>query len=218
MRHAVIFLASVLFLPSASVAAEPKPDAKKGASTEEMTFTAPPGWEKSEQERLTIFTPPGVPPTTAALIVTQGQNLDGDFVKWFRAKWDALRKGDEVVQGGERTGQDGPSGSSVLYQAALLEGLGAGGARKQTGLLLYAVHIGTGVHWVVFRTDGPEPFNKYKKTVNKFLAGLKFVETVPEGADAKAKANGKGKPKEQQDPAPPPTPKPKPQRGLRIDE
>jgi hypothetical protein len=166
--------------------AEPKHEAGDRASAEQMTYTAPAGWERSEQERLTIFTPPNVPPTKAALIVTPGQDLDGDFVKWFRQKWDALRKGDEVVQGGDRTGQDGPNGSSVLYQAALLEGLGVGGAKKQTGLLLYAVHIGTGVHWVVFRTDGPEAFNKYKKTVNQFLAGLKFVESVPDDGKRKA--------------------------------
>ena len=217
MRQPTIVFASLLVVASISIAAEPKPDANKRTSTEQMTYTAPAGWEKSEQERLTIFTPPDVPPTTAALIVTQGQNLDGDFVKWFRAKWDALRKGDEVVQGGERTGQDGPNGSSVLYQAALLEGLGAGGARRQTGLLLYAVHIGTGVHWVVFRTDGPEPFNKYKKTVNKFLAGLKFVESVP--AEATAKEKGQGKPKDKdQGHKPSSTPKAKTQRGLRLDE
>jgi len=181
----------------------PKHETADDAAHEQMTYTAPAGWEKSEQERLTIFTPPNVPPTKAALIVTPGQDLDGDFVKWFRQKWDALRKGDEVIQGGERTGQDGPNGSSVLYQAALLEGLGAGGARKQTGLLLYAVHIGNGVHWVVFRTDGPEAFNKYKKTVNQFLAGLKFVEAVP--------ADGKRKAQESTDD--PPAPKTKVRRG-----
>jgi hypothetical protein len=216
MRQAMILLVPFFVISSLSVAAEPKADAGKGSSGEQMTYTAPAGWEKSEQERMTIFTPPDVPPTKAALIVTQGQNLDGDFVKWFRGKWDALRKGDEVVQGGERTGQDGPNGSSVLYQAALLEGLGAGGTRKQTGLLLYAVHIGTGVHWVVFRTDGPEPFNKYKKTVNKFLAGLKFVESVP--AEATAKDKRQGKPKDTDGDKSAPAPNVKPKRGLRVDE
>ena len=193
MRRSIVLLAlfvPALFTSSTSAApgkaATPKHDAGDGGSREQMTYTAPAGWDKSEQERLTIFTPPNVPPTKAALSVTPGQDLDGDFVKWFRQKWDALRKGDEVVQGGERTGQDGPNGSSVLYQAGLLEGLGAGGARKQTGLLLYAVHIGNGVHWVVFRTDGPEAFNRYKKTVNQFLAGLKFVESVPDDGKRKA--------------------------------
>jgi hypothetical protein len=207
---------SLMVLTGASLSAEPKPDGNKGGSAEQMTYTAPAGWDKSEQERMTIFTPPDVPPTTAALIVTQGQNLNGDFVKWFREKWDALRKGDEVVQGGDRTGQDGPSGSSVLYQAALLEGLGAGGARKQTGLLLYAVHIGNGVHWVVFRTNGPEPFNKYKKTVNKFLAGLRFVESVP--AQATAKDKGQGNPKDKGEDAAAPRSKAKPKRASRVDE
>ena len=47
------------------------------------------------------------------------------------------------------------------------------------------MNIGSAVHWVLFKTDGPELFNQHKKTVNQFLGGLKFVETVnapPDGA------------------------------------
>ena len=149
---------------------------------EEMTYTPPAGWEKTEQERITVFSPPGVPPTKCAIIVTPGENLDTDFLKWFRTKWDALRKGGKVIQGGDRTGQDGPNGSSVLYQAALVESEGEGGAKRRTGLLLYAVHIGSAVHWVVFRTDGADLFNRYKKTANQFMAGLRFVETTQENS------------------------------------
>ena len=163
-----------------------KPDAEK-AQAEELTFTPPAGWDRSDQERIVVFTPPGVPPSKCALIVTPGENLEEDFLKWFKTKWDALRKGANVVQGGDRTGQDGPNGSSVLYQAALLQEITEARTKKQTGLLLYAVHIGSAVHWVVFRTDGPERFNQYKKTVNQFLAGMKFVETAPADDGGKEK-------------------------------
>ena len=152
----------------------------------ELSSTPPAGWERTENERIVIFTPPGVAPSKCALIVTPGENLEGDFTKWFKAKWDALRKGAKTVQGGERTAMDGPNESSVMIQAALLEsetqgaaGAAAGGAKKRTGLLLYAANVGSAVHWVVFKTDGPELFNTHKKTVNKFLAGMKFVEVAP---------------------------------------
>ena len=166
--------------------------APKSHQAEELTYTAPAGWERTEQERIVVFTPPNVPPSKCALIVTPGENLDDDFLKWFKAKWDALRKGGKVVQGGERTGQEGPNGSSVLYQAALVELPADGAAKKRTGLLLYAVNVGSAVHWVLFKTDGPELFNQHKKTVNQFLAGMKFVETKSPRAGEKEK--GKAKP------------------------
>ena len=166
------------------------PAAPKKQQPEEISYTPPAGWERTEQERIVIFTPPGVAPSKCALIVTPGENLEGDFLKWFKAKWDALRKGAKTVQGGERTAMDGPNESSVMVQAALLEaepeggiggagGAAGGAAKKRTGLLLYAANVGSAVHWVVFRTDGPELFNTHKKTVNKFLAGMKFVEVAP---------------------------------------
>ena len=146
----------------------------------EVTYTIPAGWERLEQERIVVLTPKGMTPQQCALIVTPGETLEGDnFLKWFKEKWDALRKDAKVVQGGERTGQDGPNGSSVLYQAGLLETAGAGGKKQTAGLLLYAVHIGDAVHWIVFKTDGPALFNKHKKTVNAFLGGLKFAEVAP---------------------------------------
>ena len=204
-RHVLATLLVVGVVGSGANAAEPpERDQKKPAKSEgspEMTYTAPGGWEKSEQERIIVFTPPGVSPRQVALIITPGENLDGDFLKWFKTKWEALRKDAQVIQGGERTGQEGPNGSSVLYQAALLEGTGAGGAKKDTGLLLYAVHVGDAVHWVVFRTDGADRFNRYKKTVNQFLAGLKFVEVVEQDAPrtrqgaAKEPPGDKSKPK-----------------------
>jgi hypothetical protein len=107
-----------------------------------------------------------------------------------------------VVQGGERTGQEGPNGSSVLYQAALVETPAEGGAMQRTGLLLYAVNVGTAVHWVLFKTSGPELFNQHKKTVNQFLAGMKFVETGRASADRskdKAPEKQKAAPRKQED-------------------
>ena len=189
-RHLFLTESLVVLLISQNLAfAAPK---KKEA--EELTYTPPAGWERAEQERIIVFTPPGVPPSKCALVVTPGENLEGDFLKWFKTKWDALRKDAEVVQGGERTGQEGPNGSSVLYQAALIEGPTNAGATRRTGLLLYAVNVGSAVHWVLFKTDGPELFNKHKKTVNQFLAGLKFVETTT-AAPERPKAKGAEKEK-----------------------
>jgi len=187
----------LLFAPASLGAPKPK-------QAEELTYIAPAGWDRSEQERIVVFTPPKVPPSRCALIVTPGENLDGDFLKWFKTKWDAVRKDARVVQGGERTGQEGPNGSSVLYQAALVEAPAEaeGGAKKRTGLLLYAVNIGSAVHWVLFKTDGPELFNQHKKTVNQFLAGLKFVETVnapPDGANKKPAEKPKLPPRKSQE-------------------
>ena len=187
LQPRVFVIVLLVLAPAASAA--PKPH-----QAEELTYTPPAGWERSEQERIVVFTPPNVPPSRCALIVTPGENLDGDFLKWFKTKWDALRKGGKVVQGGERTGQEGPNGSSVLYQAALVETPAEGGAMQRTGLLLYAVNVGTAVHWVLFKTSGPELFNQHKKTVNQFLAGMKFVETGRASADrSKDKAPEKQK-------------------------
>ena len=197
MRRRAALIVLVILAHAASVRAAPKAGPKDGPA-EEMTYTPPAGWEKTEQERIVVFSPPGVPPTKCAILVTPGETLEGDFLKWFKGKWDALRKGAKVVQGGERTGQDGPGGSSVLYQAALMEGEAAGGVKRKTGLLLYAVHVGSAVHWVVFRTDGGELFNTHKKTANQFLAGLKFVQTTTAGGEAEADPE----PKPAQGPAP----------------
>ena len=59
---------------------------------EELTYIAPAGWDRSEQERIVVFTPPKVPPSRCALIVTPGENLEGDFLKWFKTKWDAVAR------------------------------------------------------------------------------------------------------------------------------
>ena len=188
MRHSTVSALSALVVLALAHAS---PAAPKKKQPEELSYTAPAGWERTENERIVIFTPPGVAPSKCALIVTPGENLEGDFLKWYKAKWDALRKGAKAVQGGERTVMEGPNESSVIVQAALLEpdpeqaaaaggqAAAAGAPKKRTGLLLYAAHVGSAVHWVVFKTDGPELFNKHKKTVNQFLAGMKFVETVP---------------------------------------
>ena len=188
MKHRGPPVVAVLLLALVALgAADPAPQQPPEQASEpppeqaaEVTYTIPAGWERLEQERIVVLTPKGMTPQQCALVVTPGETLEGDnFLKWFKEKWDALRKDAKVVQGGDRTGQDGPNGSSVLYQAALLESAGEGGKKQTAGLLLYAVHIGDAVHWIVFKTDGPALFNKHKKTVNQFLAGLKFAETAP---------------------------------------
>ena len=162
------------------LAAAPAPPAQpvpSPAPAEELSYTVPEGWEKSEKDRIVILTPPQISPDKCSLVVTPGEKLEGEFAKWFDGRWDALRKGGKVVQGGSRTGKEGPRGSSFLYQAALLESAGEGGEKLTNGLLLYAVHIGDAVHWVVFRTEGAALFNEHKKTVNTFLSGMKFTQT-----------------------------------------
>ena len=149
--------------------------------TGEVTYSIPAGWERTEQERIVILTPKDVAPEQCSIVLTPGETLaaDANFNKWFKDKWEALTKGWKLVQGGERTGQEGPRGSSVYYQAGMLEAV-VNGKVTRTGLLLYAVHVGDAVHWVVFRTDGAKLFNQHKKTVNVFLGGLKFAETTTE--------------------------------------
>ena len=179
MRNAFLVSLAALILFALP---ETSPAAPKKKQPEELAYTPPAGWERTENERIVIFTPPGVAPSKCALIVTPGENLEGDFLKWYKAKWEALTKGAKTVQGGERTVMEGPNESSVMIQAALLEPQAdqpAGAAKKRAGLLLYAANIGSAVHWVVFKTDGPELFNKHKKTVNQFLASMKFVEVAP---------------------------------------
>ena len=89
----------------------------------EVTYTIPPGWEQTEKQRIVVLTPKGSSPEQASLVVTPGETLAAgrNFPEWFKDKWEGLRKEWKVVQGGERTGQEGPLGSSVLYQAAMLE-------------------------------------------------------------------------------------------------
>jgi hypothetical protein len=182
-----------LFGVAASAAADDPPVEHAG----EVTYSIPPGWERVEQDRVVVLTPRDVAPEQCSVVLTPGETLgaDANFNKWFKDKWDALTRGWKLVQGGERTGREGPRGSSVFYQAGMLEAV-VNGKVTRTGLLLYAVHVGDAVHWVVFRTDGATLFNQHKKTVNAFLGGLKFAETT-----AEAPKHG---PAEKPKPKPPP--------------
>ena len=172
-------MGAMTLLLAAHLAAAPAPrkDEPTPAPPEELTYTVPAGWERSEKDRIVVLTPPGVPAEKCSLVVTPGETLKGEFADWFKERWDVLRKGAKVAQGGARSGNKGPDGSSFLVQAGLVESAAEDGDKKTTGLLLYAVHIGDAVHWVVFRTDGPALFNEHKKTVNTFLAGMKFSRT-----------------------------------------
>jgi len=150
----------------------------------EVTYTVPAGWERVEKDRVVTLTPAGIPADQCSIVLTPGEPLKGDFAAWFDQRWDSLRNGAKVVQGGERTGQQsGPNGTSFFHRAALLESMGKNDTPPfRTGLLLYAVHVGDVVHVVVFRTDGPKLFNEHKKTVTHFLAGLQFYDTRSEPA------------------------------------
>ena len=174
-------LLPMLVLTLAGTVAPASTDDPPVEHTGEVSYSIPAGWERMEQERIVILTPKGSSPDQCSIVLTPGETLgpDGNFNKWFKDKWDSLAKGWKLVQGGERTGQEGPRGSSVFYQAGMLEAV-VNGKVTRTGLLLYAVHVGDAVHWVVFRTDGAKLFNQHKKTVNAFLGGLKFSETTTE--------------------------------------
>jgi hypothetical protein len=156
-----------------------EPAKQPAAPAADVTYTVPAGWERAEKERVVTLTPPGTPAEKCSIVLTPAEPLRGDFDAWFKQRWDSLRNGAKVVHGGERTGQEnGPNGSSFYHQAALLESAGENGAPlARRGLLLYAVHVGDVVHWVVFRTNGPKLFNEHKKAVNRFLAGLQFYDT-----------------------------------------
>ena len=186
--HAMICIA--LLCMAASAAADEPVTERAG----EVTYSVPAGWERAAQERIVVLTPNGSSPQQCSLVLTPGETLsrEADFDKWFKGKWEALRKGWKVVQGGERTAQDGPEGSSVQYQAAMLESA-VDGKPTRRGLLLYAVHVGDAVHWVVFQTQGAALFNQHKKAVNGFLAGLKFAET-PSGRASKPTPTSKRPP------------------------
>lgn len=175
VRLAMAFL--TLFGAPASAGTVDPPVERAG----EVSYSIPPGWERGEQDRIVILTPKGVSPEQCSLVLTPGETLgaDGNFNKWFNDKWDALTKGWKLVQGGERTGKEGPRRTSVVYQGGMLEAV-VDGKVTRTGLLLYAVHVGDAIHWVVFRTDGAQLFNHHKKTVNAFLGGLKFSQTTTE--------------------------------------
>jgi hypothetical protein len=175
MRNALALLLALLAL-AAAPAKEPAPPPS------DVTYSVPAGWDRVEKDRVVTLTPQGTPAAKCSIVLTPAEPLRGDFDAWFTQRWDSLRKGAKVVQGGERTGQqNGPNGSSFFHQVALLETPGENGAPPgRAGLLLYAVHVGDVVHWVVFRTDGPKLFNEHKKTVNRFLAGLQFYDTRTE--------------------------------------
>jgi hypothetical protein len=176
MSYALAAFVALLLTATAPASADDRVETQG-----EVIYSIPDGWERVEQEGIVVLTPKDVPPDQCALVVTSGETLppEGNFERWFKAKWDALRKESKVIQGGQRTGNAGPKGSTVLYQAALLNPV-VGDESARTGLMLYAVHIGDAVHWVVFKTNGAKLFNEHKKTVNTFLAGLKFSETKVE--------------------------------------
>ena len=175
MRYALCALLP-LFL-AAAPAAEDERVEKQG----EVTYTIPEGWERAEREGIVVLTPKDTSPEQCAVIVTPSETLPAaaDFNKWFGEKWEALRKKWKVVQGGQRSGKAGPNGSSVLVQTALLEAI-VDDQPVRSGLMLYAVRVGDAVHWVVFKTDSAKLFNEHKKTVNAFLAGLKYSQTTVE--------------------------------------
>jgi hypothetical protein len=168
-------------VPLILAAAAPAADEERVEKQGEVTYTIPEGWERGEREGIVVLTPKDTSPEQCALVVTPGETLpaSGDFEKWFGDKWEALRKKWKVVQGGQRSGKSGPNGSRVLVQSALLEAI-VDDQLVRSGLMLYAVHVGDAVHWVVFKTDSAKLFNEHKKTVNTFLAGLKFSQTTVE--------------------------------------
>ena len=171
----------------------PAPEKEPAKPPPDVTYTVPAGWDRVEQDHVVILTPPDTAADQCSLVLTRGEKLKGDFPKWFDDRWDALRKDAKVVQGGDRPDpRPGPNGTSFLVRSALLESPKEGGPPRRTGLLLYAVHVGDAVHWVVFRTDGAAPFNEHKKTVNRFLAGLQFYETTTEVRPTKPRPGGKG--------------------------
>jgi hypothetical protein len=163
------------------LAAAPAADEGRVEKQGEVTYTIPECWERGEREGIVVLTPKDTSPEQCAIVVTPGETLPaaGDFNKWFGDKWEALRKKWKVVQGGQRSGKAGPNGSSVMVETALLEAI-VDDQPVRSGLMLYAVHVGDAVHWVVFKTDGAKLFNEHKKTVNAFLAGLKFSQTTVE--------------------------------------
>jgi len=175
MRYALCTLIPLL------LAAAPAADEERVEKQGEVTYTIPQDWERGEREGIVVLTPKDASPEQCAIVVTPGETLSaaGDFNKWFGDKWEALRKKWKVVQGGQRSGKAGPNGSSVLVETALLEAI-VDDQLVRSGLMLYAVHVGDAVHWVVFKTDGAKLFNEHKKTVNTFLAGLKFSQTTVE--------------------------------------
>jgi hypothetical protein len=184
MTTVLPILAMLLAPPAPKEQDKPPPD---------VTYTVPAGWERVEQDHVVVLTPPGTAAEKCSLVLTRGEKLKGEFPEWFDDRWDALRKGAKVVQGGDRPApREGPNGSSFIVRSALLEAKKEGEEPRRTGLLLYAVHVGDAVHWVVFRTDGPALFNEHKKTVNRFLAGLQFYETTTEVRPAKPRPGGKG--------------------------
>ena len=175
MRYALCALLPLV------LAAAPAADDERIEKQGEVSYTIPEGWERAEREGIVVLTPRDTSPEQCAVVVTPSEKLPaaGDFKKWFGEKWEALRKKWKVVQGGQRSGKAGPNGSSVLVQTALLEAI-VDDQPVRSGLMLYAVHVGDAVHWVLFKTDSAKLFNEHKKTVNAFLAGLKYSQTTVE--------------------------------------
>ena len=175
MRYALCALLPLV------LAAAPAADDERIEKQGEVSYTIPEGWERAEREGIVVLTPRDTSPEQCAVVVTPSEKLPaaGDFNKWFGEKWEALRKKWKVVQGGQRSGKAGPNGSSVLVQTALLEAI-VDDQPVRSGLMLYAVHVGDAVHWVLFKTDSAKLFNEHKKTVNAFLAGLKYSQTTVE--------------------------------------
>src|SRR4051812_7925235 len=113
----VLLLIGTSFPVAHAVAAADERDPKEApkpppaAPTERIgniRFTTPADWEKSEKKGFAILNPKDVKPTDCSIVLVSGEQLKGDFLQWFKKKWTAFAKDLTVIEGGERTTQEGP--------------------------------------------------------------------------------------------------------------
>ena len=176
----LLIITGICFVDAGAWGEQPDNDEKqpskkpKPAPTEvagNIRFTTPPDWEKAEKKKgIVLLNPKGMTPTECSVVLVSGEQLKGDFLQWFKKKWSAFAKDLTVIEGGERTAQDGPGGAEVLYESALL------GKEKtpQAGVLLWAAHYGTGTEWILFQASSAETFNKERPAVVELLAGIRL--------------------------------------------
>lgn len=135
-------------------------------------FKPPDGWKRLEQSQALVFVPNDLQQGQRCLLaLLPGQELQGDFRKWFDSALSDSLKGERVVSRNEPAAQRADEGYDTLYTVVVTE--------SKTGQQEYrfylAAHPGTRAEMLAFLAAGKEVFDRYQPVLMEFIKNWNFA-------------------------------------------
>src|SRR5438067_5082800 len=152
---AAAFLISIFSLPLSRVGYAQSPVIQVG----NVLFKAPSDWRRIEKDGAVLFMPSDSPADSApcTLTIMPGQELDGDFKKWFETAIEQVRSGLQVISGGGVTTANLKEGYSVAWSIMIAED-----AKGQRSYRFYlAAHPGNRAELITFVTTTQDAYDRY---------------------------------------------------------